>query len=179
MTQVALNIFFPVDYSHFNLYFLYNPDSTHLWLDNNSWVQSLDTKTGSTAALLKVSNTKKAIALSNGTIILLTVNKIAAWRDNRVTELFSNDTINFAIAEKVNENCQAVGTANELFYFYPTQKKLQPVPYEKALKVRFIFKDKANRLWFTTYGQGLFYLSYCRYSRCRLIIPDIYPLVIA
>ncbi|MEJ7740307.1 MAG: ATP-binding protein [Chitinophagaceae bacterium] len=145
--------------ARFNHYFLYPKDSVHVWLNFDDGIQSFNKQTGRYTPLLKILEPRKVIELSDGTSIIVAARTIVALRNNTARELYRNDTIDFTTAEKVSEDCLAVGTANGLYYFYPSQKKLQAVPYKTVLKVRFLFKDKRDRLWFTTYGQGLFYLS--------------------
>jgi ligand-binding sensor domain-containing protein len=96
------------------------------------------------------------IELSNGTSIIVAAHRIVALQDNKVTELYKNEAVEFTTAEKLAEDCLVLGTANGLYYFYPSEKKLQAVRYKEGLKVRFILKDKSGRVWFTTYGRGLF-----------------------
>jgi signal transduction histidine kinase len=151
--------FDPRNKARFNHYFLYMKDSAHVWLNFSDGIQSFNKKTGSYTPLLKIFEPKKVIELSDGTTILVAARTIVALRNNTVTELYRNDTMDFTTAEKVTDDCLAVGAATGLYYFYPSQKKLQTVPYMMPLKVRFLFKDKRGRLWFTTYGQGLFHLS--------------------
>ncbi len=151
--------FDPGNKARFNYFFIHPKDSLHVLLNFGDGIQSFNKKTGSYTPLLKIFDPKEAIEFSNDTTIIVAARNIVALQNNQVKELYRNDTIYFTAAEKVTEDCLAVGTANGVYYFYPSKKKLQPVPYKEALKVRFIFKDKADRLWFTTYGQGLFYLS--------------------
>jgi len=142
--------------SHF---FIYPKDSTHVWLNMSNGIYSLDKTTGRYTQLIKIFSPKKIVELGNGTSIVVAIDVIAALQNGKATELYSSDTVNFTTAEKISDNCLVIGSAKGIFYFYPTSKKLEAIPYEKELKVRYIFKDRANRLWFTTYGQGLFYLS--------------------
>ena len=74
-------------------------------------------------------------------------------------ELYKNEAAEFTTAEKITEDCLVVGTTNGLYYFFPRTRKLEAIRYKEALNVRFIFKDRSGRFWFTTYGQGLFHLS--------------------
>ena len=151
--------FDPHNNARFSHFFLYPKDSVHVWLNFDDGIQSFNKKTGSYTPLLNIYGPKKVIELSDGTYIIVASRSIVALRNNTVNELYRNDTIDFTTAEKVSEDCLAVGTANGLYFFYPSQKKLQAVPYKTELKVRFLFKDKRERFWFTTYGQGLFHLS--------------------
>jgi signal transduction histidine kinase len=151
--------FDPGNKGRFNYYFSYTKDSGHVWLNFDDGIQSFNKTTGRYVPIVKILNPKKAMELSNGTTIIVAGDRIVSIKDNQITELFRDDTIKFTSTEKVTEDCLIIGSDNGLYYFYLKEKKLQPVKYKMALKVRFIFKDKSERLWFTTYGQGLFYLS--------------------
>lgn len=151
--------FDPGNKARFNHYFLYAKDNDNFWLNFNDGIQSFNKKRRSYTPLIRIYDPKKAIELSSGTTIIVAEHHIVAMQNNQVTELFRSSTLHFTTAEKVTEDCLVVGTTSGLYYFYPSQRKLQAVRFKDALKVRFLFKDKAERLWFTTYGQGLFHLS--------------------
>gem|GEM_PF-2516857 len=157
-TGVSQN-FDPVNKARFNHYFLYSKDSVHVWMNFNDSIQSFNKRTGSYTPLLKIFEPKKAIELSNAAIIIVAARKIVMVQNNKATELFQTNTLNFTTAEKVSEDSLVMGTPEGIYYFYPSQRRLEAVRYKEALKVRFIFKDKAGLIWFTTYGQGLFHLS--------------------
>ncbi|MEO6819857.1 MAG: ATP-binding protein [Ginsengibacter sp.] len=144
---------------HFNYFFHYPKDSLHIWLSFNDSIQSFNKKTGEYTPLLKILDPKSAVELSNGTTIIVAAKQIVSLKNNLSTKLYQNDSIYITTAEKVTEDCLAIGTEDGFYYYYISTKKLQPVPYDKHLKIRFIFKDKSARVWFTTYGQGLYYAS--------------------
>lgn len=149
-----------VNKARVNYFFQYPKDSLHIWLNFNDSLQSLNKATASYTPLLKIFDPTTVIEFSNSTTIILAAHNIQSLQNNRVTQqLYRNDSLVFTAAEKVTEDCIVIGTTNGLYYFYPSQKRLQPVQYKEALNVRFIYKDKSSRLWFTTYGQGLFYMS--------------------
>lgn len=144
---------------HFNYFFQYPKDSLHIWFSFNDSIQSFNKKTGKYTPLLRILDPKSVVELSNGSTIIIAAKQIVALRNNIITELYRNDSLYITTSEKVTEDCLAIGTGNGLFYYYLSTKKLQQVPYKKSLKIRFIFKDKSERIWFTTYGQGLYYAS--------------------
>lgn len=148
-----------VNKARVNYFFQYPKDNLHVWLNFNDSIQSFNKKTGRYTPLLKIFDPKKVVELSSGATIIVAAHNIVALQNNIVTQLYRNDSIYITTAERVTEDCIVVGTANGLYYFYLSQKRLQAVRYKEALTVRFIYKDKSARLWFTTYGQGLFYLS--------------------
>lgn len=155
--------FDPSNKANFNYFFTYPKDSLHFWLNFGDGVKgflhNFNKETGIYTPLFRIFEPKKVIKLSDGTSIIVAARRIVAFHDNKVTELYKNEAVEFTTAEKVTEDLLILGSNNGLYYFYPSQKKLQAVQYKEALKVRFIFKDKSARFWFTTYGQGLFYLS--------------------
>jgi signal transduction histidine kinase len=155
--------FDPHDNANFDYFFQYPKDEANVWLNlgdgTKARVQSFNKQNGSYSPLVNIFAPKKVIELSNGTSLLVASRRIVALRDSKVTELYKNEGAEFTTAEKITDDCLAVGTTNGINYFYPSTRKLQAVPYKEALYVRFIFKDKSGRIWFTTYGQGLFYLS--------------------
>lgn len=155
--------FDPNNKASLDYFFQYPKDKTHFWLNlrdgTQAGVQSFNKQTGSYGSLIKIAGPKKVIELSNGTSIFVAARSILALKDNQVSELYQNEAEEFTTAEKITEDCLVLGTANGLYHFYPYSQKLQAIRYQEALKVRFIFKDKSGRVWFTTYGQGLFYLS--------------------
>ena len=143
----------------FNYFFHYPKDSLHVWLNFNDSIQSFNKETEKYTPLVKIFDPKKVVELSNGATIIVADHNIVSVQNNKVTELYRKDSIYITTAEKVTEDCVVVGTRNGLFYFYPSQRKLRAVRYNEELNVRYILKDKSGRVWFTTYGQGLFYLS--------------------
>ncbi|MEO6000573.1 MAG: hypothetical protein ABIN89_27240, partial [Chitinophagaceae bacterium] len=155
--------FDPHDKSNFDYFFHHPKDKTHVWLNKGdgmqALVQSFNKQTGNYSPLVKISNPKKVIELSNGTSILIAARSIKALRGSKSTELYKNESDEFTTAEKISEDCLVVGSMKSLYYFYPHTRKVQAIRYKETLNVRFIFKDKSGRLWITTYGQGLFYVS--------------------
>jgi signal transduction histidine kinase len=143
----------------YNRFFLYSKDSTDIWMNFGDTIYSFNTATRTYAPLLKTYEPKKIIEFLNGSSIVVAVRNIVLLQHNRSTELFRNDAFDFTTAEKVSEECLIVGSVQGLCYFYPAQRRLEPIPYKQHLKVRAIFKDRENRTWFTTYGQGMFYLA--------------------
>lgn len=152
-------LFAPADNSLLNAFFSYKKDSTQIWINYKDSIQSLDTKTQIITPLQKIYNPKKVIDLTNGTTVILTARQIMVQQNGRFIELYHNDSLYFTTMEKVSENCLIIGSTTGLYYFYLPQKKLQAIAYKQALQVRFLYKDRAGLLWFTTYSPGLFHLS--------------------
>ncbi len=155
--------FDPHNKASFDYFFHYPKDKMHFWLNlgdgTQAHLQSFNKQTGSYTPLLKIAGPKKVIELSNATSIFVGVHSLVALQDHQVSELYKNEAEEFTTAEKITDDSLVAGTSKGLYYFFPSKRKLQAVRYKEALKVRFIFKDKSGRVWFTTYGQGLFYLS--------------------
>jgi signal transduction histidine kinase len=145
--------------AHFNFFFMHSKDDNHVWLNFESSIQDFNKKTGSYSAIANIDDPQKAIEFSNGATVIVAARSITNLHNGQVTELLKTDELYFTTAEKVSEDCILVGTHTGLGYFYPSGSRLEPVRYKETLKIRYIFKDKAGRIWFTTYGQGLFYLS--------------------
>ncbi|HLL44670.1 MAG TPA: hypothetical protein VK369_16085, partial [Segetibacter sp.] len=127
-TGVSRN-FDPSNNASFNYFFNHPKDSVHFWLNfrdgAEGLLQNFNKKTGSYNPLLKILDPKKVIELSNGTSIIVAAHRIVALQDNKVTELYKNEAVEFTTAEKLAEDCLVLGTANGLYYFYPSEKKLQ------------------------------------------------------
>lgn len=143
-------------------FFLYPKDKEHIWLNMGYGaevlMQSFNKQTGSYTAY-NINRPKKVIELSNGSFIVIGAHVIAALQDTNVTNLYKNETTEFTAAAAISDDTLVVGTANGIYYFFPRTRKLQVIRYKEVLNVRFIFRDRSGRCWFTTYGQGLFNLS--------------------
>ncbi|MEO5893538.1 MAG: ATP-binding protein [Ferruginibacter sp.] len=155
--------FDPSNKSSLDYFFTYSKDSLHFLMNmgdgSKSSLQNFNKQNGSYTPLFTMYAPKKVLELSDGTSILIAARSITAVQGNKVTELNKNEGAEFTTAEKVTDDCLLLGTMNGLYYFYPRTQTLRAIKYKDALNVRFIFKDKSGKFWFTTYGQGLFHLS--------------------
>lgn len=143
----------------FNLYFLGREDSSHLFMEQNFSLVSFDTKNNTYKPLAKTFHPLKILSLNNGSRLLITNHQVQFLSDKGTEIISSNDTSTLTTAEKISENCLLVGAAKGLFYFFIKERKWQPVPHSHSLKVRYILKDNHDRVWLTTYGQGLYFIS--------------------
>ncbi|MEO6549194.1 MAG: ATP-binding protein [Ferruginibacter sp.] len=152
-------LFTPADNGVLNAYFSHKKDDRYIWINYKDSLYSLDTKTRFITPLQQIYNPKKVIDFTDGTSFVLTARQILMRKNGYATELYHNDSLYFTTMEKVSESCLIIGSTTGVYYFFPAQKKLQVVPYKQPLQVRFIYKDRAGRLWFTTYSPGLFHIS--------------------
>ncbi|HLL43494.1 MAG TPA: hypothetical protein VK369_10165, partial [Segetibacter sp.] len=147
------------DPARFNPYFLYKRDRDHIWLQFNEWVEELNTKTLQVKRMVHVIDAKKVIKLTDTSQILLSSKKIVLLKDSSHEILYENDTSSFLSLERINNDTLAIGGHKGLFYYSLAKKSFQRVSGTETFTVRFLFKDRNSRLWFTTYGQGLFSVS--------------------
>ncbi len=151
--------FDPSNKARFNYFFMHSKDDDEVWLNFDTSIQSFNKKTGVYSMVANIFDPRKAIEFSSGATVIVAGHSIEILEHGRIKELLKTTNLYLNTAEKLTEDCILLGTNTGLCYFYPAPGKLDVVPYKETLNIRSIFKDRAGRVWFTTYGQGLFYLS--------------------
>jgi hypothetical protein len=157
------------DPNGFNRFFLYKRDVNHIGFQYNEWIEELNTTTLQAKRILPVFEPKKVIKLTDSSQILLSSKKIILLKNFNYQILYENDSISFLALERINNDTLAIGDHKGLFYYSLSKKSLQKVRGTETFTVRFLFKDRNSRLWFTTYGQGLFSVSGATSNKSVLI----------
>ncbi len=139
--------------------FLFKSDSTTLWMQWGSRVESLNTRTGERKELFVMRSVCQVLPFSGERQLIIGHHTIGLWHAGRFTAWYQNDAQSFRTAERINDDSIIVGGNSGLYYFSISRKSLQPVSGSEMLKVRFLYRDNNSQIWFTTYGQGLYHLA--------------------